>query len=376
MGKKGKVKHAHTKEGRKQLRATLGSLKSLTVQPQTRIRYKEGLDRFFNYLRTEGLVLPKKRDAMDDLVGDYLEFLWSEGEGREVASNFLAALQDFDPKLRGALPASWRLMKTWTTHEVPNRAPPLTEPILKAMCGWGVFHKEYSFCISLLVAFHGLLRTGELLAIQGHQIHLISPLKPAVLSLGLTKSGKRQGAAESVTITDCSVLKVLWRWKKQHGDYSYFTSKPHVWRETFNPCLHSLGLQEWGFRPYSLRRGGATALFVKTGSLDRVLMAGRWTAIKTAKIYLNSGLAMLADLKINPKLLTPFNSVFVNFLKVPPKLEPALEKSRAGGRGKKTKVLKKTLKKGGAGGSFRFFFHFKDAWGPVSLGLARIWQAF
>ena len=62
---------------------------------------------------------------MDALVGDYLEHLWADGEGRAAASNFLAALQDFDPKLRGQLPMSWRLMRTWATNEVPNRVSPL-----------------------------------------------------------------------------------------------------------------------------------------------------------------------------------------------------------------------------------------------------------
>ena len=200
------------------------------------------------------------------------------------------------------------------------------------------------------MAFHGLLRTGELLALQGHQIHMISPSKPAVVSLGLTKSGKRQGAAESVTLTDIHVLKFLWHWKSTHGDHDFLTSKPHVWRETFNTCLDSLQLESWGFRPYSLRRGGATALFVKTSSLDHVLIAGRWTAIKTAKIYLNSGLAMLADLKVDRKLLAPFHLVFSNALKVPPKFEPALKKSRAGGRGKKNHKVKKALKKCGIWG--------------------------
>ena len=51
--------------------------------------------------------MPKRRDAMDTLVtlvSDYLEHLWSAGEGRAVASNFLAALQDFDPKLKEPTP--------------------------------------------------------------------------------------------------------------------------------------------------------------------------------------------------------------------------------------------------------------------------------
>ena len=128
---------------------------------------------------------------MDALVGDYLEFLWGEGEGRAKASNFLAALQDFDPKLRGLV--SWRLMKAWTTNEVTNRAPPLTEAVLKAMAGWSFFNEHPTFGLSLLLAFYGLLRTGELLSLQSWQIHMTSPNKPAVVSLGLTKSGKGVG---------------------------------------------------------------------------------------------------------------------------------------------------------------------------------------
>eukprot|EP00435_Cladocopium_sp_Y103_P020405 s990_g5.t1 len=192
----------------------MGSLKSLTVQPKTRQRYAEELQHFFAYLRREGLSLPKQRDQMDPLVSDYLEFLWSQGEGRAMASTFLASLQDSDPKLKGCLPGSWRLMKTWVSNEVPHRAPPLSESVLRAMVGWSIMHDEPLFGLSLLVAFHGLLRSGELLGLQAWQIHMTGRTTPAVISLGLTKSGKRQGAAESVTITEQSVLLALWKWKQ------------------------------------------------------------------------------------------------------------------------------------------------------------------
>ena len=72
MGKKGlKIIQGQTKEGRKQLRKSLGTLKSLTVQPRTKVRYAEGLEEFFTYLEKEGLVLPTKRQEMDAVVGDY-----------------------------------------------------------------------------------------------------------------------------------------------------------------------------------------------------------------------------------------------------------------------------------------------------------------
>lgn len=174
-------------------------------------------------------------------------------------------------------------MKAWSTNEVPCRAPPLTKQILKGMVGWSFLREEFSFGISLLVGFYGLLRTGELLAIQAWQVHMVGPLKPAVISLGLTKSGKRTGAEESITLTDVAVLPYLWAWKQKATTKQFLTVNPHKWREMFNKCLMDMKLSEWGFRPYSLRRGGATSFFMKCGSLDRVLLLGRWTAANDSK---------------------------------------------------------------------------------------------
>ena len=355
---------SQTKEGRKHVRKTLGTLKSLTVQPKTKQRYDAGLQQFFDYLRKEGIQLPKRRDSMDPLVSDYLEFLWSEGEGRATASNFLAALQDFDPKLKGCLPGAWRLMKTWGAHQLPNRAPPMTETVLHAMVGWAVTHEHFSFAISLLVGFHALLRTGELLALQAWQIHMVNAVTPAVINLGLTKSGKRQGAAESVTISEKSVLKALWEWKLKASKHTFLTAKPHAWRTLFSDCLSKLKLTRWEFRPYSLRRGGATFLFTKTASLDQVLLMGRWTAVKTARIYLNSGLAMLAELQIPKPLTAPFHSIFTKWMNSKPMLEHAPPSRRTGGRGKK-QLRPKVGPKNPRGGTCRYLCaHFSNfsAW--------------
>jgi hypothetical protein len=148
---------------------------------------------------------------------------------------------------------------------------------------------------------------------------MTSGSQPAVLN---SKAGKRQGAAESVTSSELPLLKLLWKWKTAASPYQFLTSKPHAWRDRFAQCLKELGVESWGFRPYSLRRGGATSLFVKVGSLDRVLLMGRWTAIKTAKICLNSGLAMLADIQIPFRLLHPFHLTYLMFCPLTIRLSP------------------------------------------------------
>ena len=262
------------------------------------------------------------------MVSDYLEFLWAEGSGRTEGSNVLAALQDSQPHLKGKLPQSWRLMKTWVVHEVPNRAPPLPLEFVQVMVGYSLFKARPLFALSLLVSYYGLLRTGELLALTAGQVTVLSPRGPAVISLGLTKAGKRQGAAESVTIHVEDVCRRLFQWKQTVRKNASLTGASHSWRKTFNQTLEAVGLTQVDFRPYSLRRGGATHFFTSQGTFDKLLVLGRWQSAKTARIYVNQGLAVLAELNMP---LTPFSkNLRTQYLKslnqTLPKLEPAPRK--------------------------------------------------
>eukprot|EP00438_Fugacium_kawagutii_P020310 Skav220832 [mRNA] locus=scaffold1888:98162:103688:+ [translate_table: standard] len=236
-------------------REIAGTLKSLTVQPKTRQRYEKARNLFYEFLHRESITLPRKRDALDPLLAEYIEHLWSSGEGRGLASDTVASLQDLDPKLKGHLALTWRLLKTWHVNEVPNRAPPVPEAAIHAMIGWSFFHEEYLFGLSLMVGFFGLLRTGELFDLRASSIYMTGPSQGAVLALGLTKAGKRAGAAESVTIHVQEVLKKLWEWKQSAKPQDPLVTSPSRWRKLFATCTEELHLASFNFRPYSLRRG-------------------------------------------------------------------------------------------------------------------------
>lgn len=211
MGKvKGRLLEAPSKEQRQKDRQKLGSLKSLTVSSKTRVRYEKAREKFYAFLRENDLKLPRKRELLDGLLAEYIEHLWSSGEGRALGADTIAGLQDIDPKVKGHLQASWRLLKTWGINEIPNRAPPLPEQAVLAMTGWAFFHQHYSFGVSLLIAFYGMLRTGELLNLTNADIFMTSVRSPAVISLGYTKGGKRQGVAESCTLSPQVVLRWVW----------------------------------------------------------------------------------------------------------------------------------------------------------------------
>ena len=93
-----------TQEARAKQRKTMGPLRALTVQPLTKTRYKQAVEDFFEFLKSERLILPQSTTLLDHMLGDYLEHLWAKGVGRTEASNTLAGLQDLHPYLKGKLP--------------------------------------------------------------------------------------------------------------------------------------------------------------------------------------------------------------------------------------------------------------------------------
>ena len=349
MGKVAKHVEGHTREQRIAVRKKLGKLKDLTVQSPTRKRYNNALQLFGDYLRVHRLHLPPDISSLDPLVGDYVEHLWATGCGRALASDTVAAIQDSQPQTRNRLPSVWRLMKAWSMNEIPNRAPPMPESVVQSMAGLAFFRSDYCFGISLLLGFYGMLRTGELLSVKSTHITMSRECGPAVLSLGYTKGGRRMGAAESVTIGVVPLCRFLWKWMHSTSRTSLLCPTSHVWRQRFNVYLQDLKFHSFSFRPYSLRRGGSTFWFGQHSSLDKLCVQGRWASQKTARIYINEGLALLAELHLN---WTPTNRkylcVYVNTCKSSlPNLELASQRGSSGGRGKRQKdrahVSKKAL---------------------------------
>ena len=319
-----------SKAARQEQRRRLGPLRNLSVQSKTRDRYNKALDKYKSFLKDEGRVFPRDAPGQDYLLSQYIEFLWETGEGRALACDTIASVQDQQPALRGHLPSAWRLMRTWQTDEIPNRAPPLPVEALHVLVGYALSGNGL-FGLSLLLAFHGLLRTGELLGIRKTHVTQVGPRSPAVISLGMTKGGKRVGASESVTIREEETLRRLWQWLHTPNTPSLLCGTAHSWRKTFNDALEACQLEGHDSRPYSLR--------------DRLLVQGRWASSKTARIYINEGLAVL-ELKLtfnapakayarqyNKSLMSPLQT-----LELP-------QKGRPGGRGKKPKKGKKKHRK-------------------------------
>jgi integrase len=190
---------------------------------------------------------------------------------------------------------------------------------LCSICGVFVSQGHTGAAVALCVAFDGMLRTGEMLNVKASDVVISADSLTAVVSLGLTKGGKRRGVEETVVLDDplvVSLLTVLLTSRK--GGQKLIPLSQAKFRHMFAEALKKLDLEEIGFKPYSIRRGGATWYLNATGSMSKVCVKGRWSSEKCARIYVNDGLTTLAKLAFSRKankLCAKYRSSFLRLIK-------------------------------------------------------------
>ena len=86
----------------------------------------------------------------------------------------------------------------------------------------------------------------------------------------------------------------------------------------FQRAVKFLKLEGLNIRPYSIRRGGATHHFHLNGNMSATVVRGRWSSAKTARIYIEDGLASLAQVRLTSsqsRSFTVYKETFVQHLR-------------------------------------------------------------
>lgn len=241
---------------------------------------------------------------LDMKACDWIRKMWKEGEPLLTIGDALSALHYYEPSTKRGVPHAWKLFSVWRKVEIPSRAPPLTWYIVQAFASYEISMGNLQMATALMLAFHCLLRTGELLSLTLDNISISE--KQGICSLIGTKSGKRNAANEVITISEPLVLTLLRemvhiRKFDRCSHAPLYNSSSATFRKRFNFLCEHFGLQSFVFRPYSLRRGGATDFFQRTQSMEATLLRGRWESSRVARIYITDGLSVIPSLKMTSK---------------------------------------------------------------------------
>ena len=292
------IVHVQDQRQRQTLRRQLGRLNLNLVKRITVARYAEHFNHFAQHLQDTNQPWPNSPEEFDLVVSEYLEILWDLGIPKTSATYTLASIHYYMPQLKRKLPRSWQLKAVWDKQELPCQAVPLDIDTLFAFVGYFWKIGQRAMSLACLVAFNGLLRTGELLELRISDC--IEASDSWVLQLRSTKAGQRRLLQdESVIIKDPLTMAALQSLSqgKTPGDFLVGIS-PHQFRRGWSQMKLFFGLSHLKYLPYSLRRGGATWYFRHTGSFSRTMVRGRWQHLKTCKLYVAEAQTTLANLAL------------------------------------------------------------------------------
>ena len=282
-----------TREDRRSKRAGI-RLRDFTVQAKTKARYDAAVGRILPFLEKQ----PSLVD-LDSIVDEWIEAQWIAGEALTYIADCLSGLHFYWPELRGMLRQAWRLFKQWRRIETPKRAPPMTAALAKAYVARAVERNQLRFAAMIAIGFHGLLRTGELMALTFADVEISSTC--GVISLDHSKTGWRTGAKEAIAVRDpltLQLLDVLLSAQPAPGE-RIWPHSPQKFRADFQRMGEFLHVQCLQMKPYSLRRGGATYLLQAGVPLETILVRGRWRSLAVARLYLEDGMAQLPALRLS-----------------------------------------------------------------------------
>lgn len=269
------------------------ALEDRGITERTRVRYYLAVRKVLPLLEATSL-------DYDDALTLWIEQQYDNGEPITGIGDALSGLHHFAPWLRQNLRRSWRMFRLWRKVEKPNQAPPLPESILLAFVGRCLELGDLDMAVALNLGYYGLLRTGEILNLCPD--HIVIGKKDIVIRLGLTKTGLRRHQDENVVVTNQAVwhqVMTLLSIRKAAGSYHVpiILGGGPQFREQFAKLRKFFNLTQ-PFRPYSLRRGGATADFRRFNSMERTLIKGRWGTSQAARQYIQEGLSVLTTISL------------------------------------------------------------------------------
>ena len=255
-------------------------------------------------------------NELDETVSSWVEEQFSEGAPLYRISDALSGLHYYQPWTKGLLTRSWKLFSIWRRHEVPLRAPPMTEDVMVAFSGKAYLDGNFTFATLLMLGFHTCMRTHEMLIVSPADFVLGSD--SGIVTIAASKSGVRHNVKESVAITDRYVLELCRQMvdlKKSQGMYNVpcWELSGTKFRETLYSLSAFFKIEHLGLKGYSIRRGGATFEFRLHGLMEKTLIRGRWASTAVARLYITDSVAQLSQLKITTesrRLLEKFSTVF------------------------------------------------------------------
>ena len=266
-------------------------LKHVGIQKKTLERYELGTRRFFKWLRSNRLTMPRDLKELDELAGEYVNELYMDDRPLHWAVDFTCGIKRLYPKCSRDLHTTTGYIKNWQRSTKRKRALPLKRDIVLALAALAILKRKPRLGIILLLGFNGLLRADEMVNLTFGQVQVLKP-DTLIMTFDDSKGAKRKNEVESVMVKEATLVPVVKRLKQgKKEDARIYQGTYRELGQDLVSLSAQIGLQHDNLTTHGIRRGGATWFFSETTSYDLTQQHGRWENAKSAKIYINSAMA-------------------------------------------------------------------------------------
>ena len=128
-------------------------LKTAGISRKTLGIYRREVSLFFRFLDLEGFGLPRSYVRLDQLLAEYINHLFQEGDSLTKAGWVLSGIKRLYPRVRRELAISQQWYNNWCREHTPRRATPITWPLIQAFTGLCLHLKWVRLATLFLLSF-------------------------------------------------------------------------------------------------------------------------------------------------------------------------------------------------------------------------------
>lgn len=285
-------------------------LQDLALAPATLRAYSNQLSSFLTHanLSTSDFYRLSAR-RLDTKLARFIQYSYDAQSPFPYAAHALHAVVFHRPDVKLALPVARQCLRGWERVKKSTSHPPLTWELTVLLACTLAQSGYHGPGLALLLGFDCYLRVSELTGLRRRDIVMPHDARMGrahtdmAVCLPRTKTGPNQ----SVSLQNTDVAELLCIWVRAlprtvGPDGLIFAFSRQWLRQLLRNACVGLGLGHIPYVPHSLRHGGATADFLRTGSVEHVHFRGRWKSIESTRTYIQTARALLAAQQVPARL--------------------------------------------------------------------------
>lgn len=286
-------------------------LQDLALAPASLKAYQRSLSGFLVYARlTPQQLLSEPASRLDRLLAVYIQHSFDSSSPFTYAAHALHAVVYHRPDVKAHMFVSRQCIKGWERVKKSVSHPPLTWELTVVIACTLARSGYHGPAVAMLVGFDCYLRVGELTRIRRRDVVMPNDARfgRAHSAMAVCLARTKTGLNQSVALQSQDVADILCMWVRSlpsstaDGNPLVFAFSPDHFRRLMRNACDQLGVGPTPYVPHSLRHGGATADFLRTGSIEQVQFRGRWKSMESLRTYVQAARALLAEQDVPPAL--------------------------------------------------------------------------